>query len=93
MHQIDLIPRIAADRSTVNDVVARLEKKGLLEKRRSREDERKIALYVTKEGVAAVAQALPGSVRAHDRLLERIPPKLREPFLQALEHLLSSEEE
>jgi DNA-binding MarR family transcriptional regulator len=85
LHQIDLVTRIAADRSTINDMVARLEENGMLEKRRSTVDERKIALYVTEKGVAAVAQALPGSVRAHDRVLKLVPKNLRGPFLKALE--------
>ncbi len=85
LHQIDLIGRIAADRSTINDMVARLEENGLLEKRRSTVDERKITLYVTEKGVSAVAQALPGSVRAHDRVMDLIPTELRGPFMEALE--------
>jgi DNA-binding MarR family transcriptional regulator len=84
LYQIDLIARIAADRSTINNIVARLADNGLLVKRRSAADERKIALYVTEKGVAAVAQALPGSVRAHDRVLSMIPDDIKEPFMRAL---------
>ena len=92
LHQIDLIGRVAADRSTINDMVARLEENGMLEKRRSTIDERKISLYVTEKGVAAVAEALPGSVRAHDRVLELVPDKLRGPFLEALELIAEKDE-
>jgi len=87
LHQIDLIARIAADRSTINEMVARLEENHMLEKRRSTIDERKIALYVTEKGIAAVAKALPGSVRAHDRLLKLVPEDLRGAFLEALERI------
>lgn len=90
LHQVDLIDRIAADRSTVSALVTRLEKKGLLEKRRTREDERKTALFVTDAGVRAVSLALPGSVRAHDRILSLMPEHLRKPFMEALRHLAQS---
>ncbi len=93
LHQIDLIGRIAADRSTINDMVSRLEENGLLEKRRSTVDERKISLYVTEKGVATVAKALPGSVRAHDRVLALIPEELREAFLVAVERIAEKDEE
>jgi len=92
LHQIDLIGRIAADRSTINDMVSRLEENGLLEKRRSTVDERKITLYVTEEGVAMVAKALPGSVRAHDRVMDLIPAELQEGFLEALERIAEQDE-
>lgn len=91
LHQVDLIERIAADRSTVSALVMRLEKKGFVEKRRSGDDERKTALFITEPGIAAVAKALPGSVHAHDRILSLLPERLREPFLEALQCLVQSE--
>lgn len=92
LHQIDLISRIAADRSTINEMVARLEENGMLDKRRSANDERKIALYVTEKGVATVAKALPGSVRAHDRVLGLIPKELHGPFLKALKWIAEQDD-
>lgn len=90
LHQVDLIERIVADRSTVSALVTRLVKKGFVKKRRNGDDERKTALFITEQGVAAVAAALPGSVRAHDRILSLLPEHLREPFFEALQCLVQA---
>lgn len=87
LNQVDLIARIAADRSAVSSLVMRLEAKGLLEKRRPKADARKTELFITEAGIAAVAKALAGSVRAHDRILSMMPEHLRQPFMEALQHL------
>lgn len=58
---------ISLSQGTVTDIISRLEKKGLVYKKKSENDKRRIELYVTEE--------------CH-RLLEKAPPPLQETFLE-----------
>lgn len=82
--QVHLSDRIGADRSTVSELIARLEKHGLVRRRRQPGDDRIAELFITEAGVAALAEAAPGALLMHDRIMALLPADLREPFHQAL---------
>ncbi len=82
--QVHLSDRIGADRSTVSELIARLEKHGLIRRRRLPGDDRIAELFITEAGVAALAEAAPGALLMHDRIMALLPAELREPFHQAL---------
>jgi DNA-binding MarR family transcriptional regulator len=67
---------IAFDRSTLGNVIERLETKGFIERKPSREDKRVKLLYLTKSGAALLRDILPAVDRAQARILE--PLKLAE---------------
>lgn len=87
LQQVDLIERIAADRSTVSDLVSRLEKRGLLRRERMERDQRKAKLYATEKGVRIVEEVSPHSDRVHARIMSLLPKRLHAPFLEALAHI------
>jgi MarR family transcriptional regulator, temperature-dependent positive regulator of motility len=85
--QIDLINLIGMDRSTVSSLVQRLVRKGMLTRRRYKNNRRADALFITERGVAAVEAAIPGARRVHRRILKIIPPRRLPAFVEALKVL------
>ena len=61
---------IAFDRSTLGNVIERLESKALIERKPSREDKRVKLLYLTKSGAAVLRDIMPSVERAQLRMLQ-----------------------
>src|SRR5258706_2601988 len=61
---------IAFDRSTLGNVIERLETKQLIERKPSREDRRVKLLYLTKTGGALLRDIMPSVDRAQARMLQ-----------------------
>lgn len=82
--QTDLVERTGIDRSTLADIVARLLSRGLIHRRRAKEDARAYAIKLTAQGVKALREAQPGAQAADLRLLANLPPTKRQDFLDSL---------
>jgi DNA-binding MarR family transcriptional regulator len=82
--QTDLVVRTGIDRSTLADMVRRLQRKGLLQRRRKREDARAYAVKLTAEGQRVLRVAGPVEQRVEDRILDVLPNKRRQQFIDAL---------
>lgn len=82
--QTALVHRTGIDRSTLADIVRRMQRKGLLQRRRTKEDARAYAVRLTDEGRNILREAVPHSKRAEERVLAAVPPKHREHFLAGL---------
>src|ERR1700726_1473020 len=65
---------IAFDRSTLGNVIERLEVKGYVERKPSRGDKRVKLLYLTKSGVALLRDIMPLVDRAQARMLQPLKP-------------------
>ena len=88
LSQTGLVERTGVDRSTLADIVRRLLKKGLLQRRRTREDARAYSVKLTEEGRKVVKSTDPVARRVDDRILDALPPKQREQFLDDLETIV-----
>ena len=84
LSQTGLVERTGIDRSTLADIVRRMLKKGLLQRRRTKEDARAYAVKLTEDGRKILKSAEPLSKRVDDRILEALPSKQREQFLEDL---------
>ena len=84
LSQTGLVERTGIDRSTLADIVRRMLKKGLLQRRRTKEDARAYAVKLTEEGRRMLKLAEPASRRVDDKILESLPAKQREQFLEDL---------
>lgn len=84
LSQTDLVASTGIDRSTLADIVRRMLKKGLLQRRRTREDARAYAVRLTEEGRRVLKTVEPLSRRVDERILEGLPTKQREQFLNDL---------
>jgi DNA-binding MarR family transcriptional regulator len=82
--QTGLVERTGIDRSTLADIVRRMLKKGLLQRRRTKEDARAYAVKLTEEGKRILRSADPVTQRVDDRILEALPGKQRDLFLEQL---------
>ena len=78
---------ISLDRSTVGDVLFRMEKKGWLERYASPEDRRAKLLRMTDAGAEILAQVEGSVLRVQARLLEPLAPEARATFMDLLSQL------
>ena len=79
---------IAFDRSTLGNVIERLEAKLLIERKPSREDKRVKLLYLTRAGVTLLRDIMPSVDRAQARMLQPLKPTDRKTLLALLTQLV-----
>ena len=84
-----VIERTGIDRSTTSELVGRMARRGLLHKRRSRQDTRAVVLTLTDAGRQLLSAAEPVSPNIDAALLEVLPPARREAFLKALRAIVA----
>jgi DNA-binding MarR family transcriptional regulator len=88
--QTRLTDATGIDRSTLADIVKRLQRKGLLRRQRTRDDARAYAVALTADGRQLLRTAEPVAKRVDERLLSAIPDKQRETFLAALASIVEA---
>lgn len=91
--QVSLSTRLGIDRSTIADVISRLEERGLLQRRRDSRDTRRNVLALTAEGEALFDRTLPKVLEVGRRLLEPLGPKERAAFLRSLSAIVIAHDE
>src|SRR3954468_7401450 len=79
---------IAFDRSTLGSVIERLQAKGYIERKPSREDRRVKLLHLTKAGEALLRDIVPAVDRAQARMLQPLKPADRKTLLAVLTQLV-----
>jgi DNA-binding MarR family transcriptional regulator len=82
--QTGLVVKTGVDRSTLADIVRRMLKKGLLQRRRTKEDARAYAVKLTEDGKRMLRGAEPVTERVDSRILDAIPAKHRDQFMDNL---------
>jgi len=90
LSQTGLVERTGIDRSTLADIVRRLQKKGLLQRRRTKEDARAYAVRLTDEGRRVLRTAEPLARRVDERVLDVLPGKQREQFIDELQAIVAT---
>ena len=84
LSQTRIVERTGIDRSTMADIVRRMQRKGLLHRRRTQEDARAYAVRLTDKGRRLLRTADPQVKRSDERILKGLPAKRREEFIDAL---------
>ena len=79
---------IAFDRSTLGNVIERLQTKGLIERKPAREDRRVRLLYLTRQGTALLRDIMPSVEKAQARMLQPLKPADRKTLLALLTQLV-----
>jgi MarR family transcriptional regulator, lower aerobic nicotinate degradation pathway regulator len=79
---------IAFDRSTLGNVIERLEAKQYIERKPGREDKRVKLLYLTKAGAALLRDIIPSVDRAQARMLQPLKPPDRKALMALLTQLV-----
>jgi len=88
--QTHLVEKTGVDRSTLADIVRRMLKKGLLQRRRTKDDARAYAVRLTEEGWRVLKAADPLARRVDDKILAVLPGQQRERFLQDLHAIVQA---
>jgi DNA-binding MarR family transcriptional regulator len=86
--QTKLCQTTGIDRSTLADIVRRLVSRGLLARRRTRDDARAYAVRLTPEGEKVLATALPILERSSGALLTPLTPSEQETLIRLLEKVM-----
>ena len=90
LSQTGLVDRTGIDRSTLADIIRRMLRKGLLQRKRTKEDARAYSVRLTEEGRQLLDAAAPGASRSEERLLAALPSEQRVAFLTALSAIVKS---
>jgi DNA-binding MarR family transcriptional regulator len=84
LDQNSLALEIGLERTSVAEVVPRLQERGVLERRPSRSDGRVKLVRLTRKGRSLLQRMAPAVQRAHERTIDRLPAGERDAFLLAL---------
>ena len=88
LDQVSLAEITSTDRTTTAKVVSRLEKRGLLRRKRGSEDRRTKRLYLTPAGVAMLGRLIPLADKVMARFFEPLKPQERAAFSEMLARLI-----
>jgi MarR family transcriptional regulator, temperature-dependent positive regulator of motility len=83
-----LVKRTGIDRSTLAEMVPRLQRKGLLKCRRAKHDARAYAITLTDEGRRVLRTAESSGTSVDESILSALPVKERESFLDRLQSII-----
>lgn len=81
---------VGLERTTVAEVIPRLEIRGFLERRQSETDRRVKLVKLSRKGRSLVRRMETAVQRAHDRTIDHLPPEDRERFLLYLIQLVEA---
>jgi DNA-binding MarR family transcriptional regulator len=88
--QTALVEQTGIDRSTLADIVRRLIRKGLLQRRRTAHDARMYAVRLTAAGTEELKRAEPAVRSTEERLLSAVPSSQRAAMIDALRRIVST---
>ena len=84
LSQTDLVLRTGIDRSTIADIVRRMQTKGLIKRKRTRSDARVYAVTLTEKSRKMLEKAIPASARADEKFLSALSSTERVRLIQYL---------
>ncbi len=82
--QTELVQATGIDRSTLADMIVRMQSKDLLARKRTDEDQRANSVRLTPVGRRALRSAMPAMLRSESGILEVLPQRMRGEFIKAL---------
>lgn len=86
--QVSLAADIGIDRTTMSNVLSRLEGRGLVRRETDEQDRRIRTTFLTEEGQALIVEMQDALDRAHRRLIDPLPVETRTEFVQQLIRLV-----
>ncbi|MFC6198205.1 MarR family winged helix-turn-helix transcriptional regulator [Ponticaulis profundi] len=82
--QSELVKTTGIDRSTLADMVQRMEKNGLIERRQAKLDARAKSVHLTEGGRTSLESAMPMVQKADEAILSMLPKNRRRAFIGIL---------
>ncbi len=92
LNQNTLSDRLAMDRNTVADMVRRMSRSGLIERKPSAVDGRAYELYLAAGGIQVLNQVMPRDLEIEAQLLNRLPEEHRDLFMKYLRLIAGTED-
>ncbi|MGI9405621.1 MAG: MarR family winged helix-turn-helix transcriptional regulator [Hyphomicrobiaceae bacterium] len=89
LSQTDLVILTGIDRSTIADIVRRMQRKGLLKRKRTKVDARVYAVTLTDKSKKIMSRATPAAARADEKLLQPLSAAERSRLMQYLGKIAS----
>lgn len=90
LEQVALAHEVGVDRTTLTNVLTRLEKRGLVARTTVASDRRVRRVSLTEAGKTILLQMADAADRAHARTIDALPPAERELFIAALRTLVNA---
>jgi DNA-binding MarR family transcriptional regulator len=90
LDQNTLAMEVGLERSSVAEVLPRMEDRGLIERRQSQDDKRVKLVRLSRKGKTAVKRLTDAVQRSHDRTIEHLPEAEREVFMMQLIKLIDA---
>jgi MarR family transcriptional regulator, temperature-dependent positive regulator of motility len=90
LSQTNLVDRTGIDRSTLADIIRRMLKKGLILRKRTKEDARAYAVRLSEEGWRVLKSAEPLAKRIDDKVIAALPVASRERFIADLNAIVTA---
>ena len=90
LSQTGIVDRTGIDRSTLADLVRRLKGRGLLERRRTKEDARAYAVKLTDQGRRVLRTIEPLAKKVDEHVLAVLPAKDRQNFISTLQSIITA---
>lgn len=90
LSQTNLVEKTGIDRSTLADIIRRMLKKGLIQRKRTKEDARAYAVKLTDHGRQILSAAEPLAQRVDERVLSVLPGAQRDQFLADLSLIIEA---
>ena len=90
-NQNELAEKIAIDRNSFAEMLARLVARGYVRREHSREDGRAYEITITDKGIRAAEEVLPGDALVEKRIMEPLPEELRPLFVKCLKVMVGLE--
>lgn len=87
INQITLVEKTGIDRSTLSEIVRRLAKKGLVQRKRSTSDLRAYSLRILRKGASALADAQGPYEDISAKIVATMPAQDLKTTMRALAHL------
>lgn len=88
MDQLTLALRVGLERTSVAEVIPRLEERGFLERRVNEDDKRMKLVKISRKGKNLLKKMHVSAERAHQRTIEALDAKDQEAFMQHLVKLV-----
>jgi DNA-binding MarR family transcriptional regulator len=90
MSQRELSDVIHIDPSTLGEILRRMGSRGLIARRSTSEDRRKVTLALTAAGRRTLRDYLPAAQQVQERLLEPVPPEHHAILLTSLQRIVQT---
>ena len=88
--QTDITEVTGVDRSTLTDLIGRLQSRGLVARKRSQNDARSYEVRLTLKGRNLLVAAVPIARNVDERLLASLPAKARKEFVEQLQGMVAA---